>query len=167
MDRSARVGTQRRWAAALLVAGVLAGFAAAAPATAAADDCALIGAGDLERVLHIPYEAQTGVEPSCLFLSAKGARSSIVTAFGEERSATAIAEGKRQMRAASGARVLKGIGDLAILTTEPKADPTGDETLGLAVFDGNEFASIGITIAGRTPTTKEMRRLGKILAANL
>ncbi len=73
----------------------------------------------------------------------------------------------RQLRDQSGARVLQGIGDLAVLTTEPKTDPTGDDTLGVTIFGGKHFASLGVTIEGATPTTKQMRRLGKILAARL
>lgn len=154
---------------ALVAVGVLAGFGPASPAAgAAADDCPLISSVQLERVLDVPYEAQPPVGPSCLFLSTQDApRSSIVTAFSEERSSASIADGKRQLRKQADARVLRGIGDFTVLTTEPKTDPTGDDTLGLAVFQGNGFATIGVTIAGVTPTTKQMRRLGKILAANL
>jgi hypothetical protein len=165
-EGTTRVRANACIAAAAIVLAMFAGVGLAGPA-AAADDCTLLGADDLERVLDIPFEAQPPVGPSCLFLSAKGARSSIVTAFAEERSPTAIADGKKQLRKQPGARVLRGVGDLAVLTTEPTTDPTGDDTLGLVIFRGNQFASVGITVAGKTPTTKQMRRLGKIVAAQL
>lgn len=157
-----------------LVAGLLAG-AATGPAAGAAfatagtgtDGCTLISAAELERVLDISYEPQEPVGPSCLFLSAQGATPSIVTVFSEERSADDIAEGKRTQRRQPGARVLRGVRDLAIVATEPKTDPTGDDTLGLTVFKGNRFAALGITIAGVTPTTRQLRQLGKILAKRL
>jgi hypothetical protein len=156
-------------AAAVLVVGILTGTVATSPAAGAAatDGCALITAAELERVLDIPFEAQSPVGPSCLFLSAQGAPSAIVTAFSEERSAANIASGKRLQRKQPGARVLRGVGDLTILATEPKTDPTGDTTLDLVVFKGTNFGALAITIAGVTPTTKQMRRLGKILAKAL
>jgi hypothetical protein len=164
-------------AATVLVASLLAAAtgpaARAAVATATAGTgtgtgrCELISAAELERVLDIPYEPQAPVGPSCLFLSAQGATPSIVTVFSEERSAANIAEGKRTQRRQPGAEVLRGVRDLAIVATEPKTDPTGDDTLGLTVFKDNSFGALGITIAGVTPTTKQMRQLGKILAKRL
>lgn len=148
-----------------LAVGLLAG-SAGTPA-AAADGCPLISAAELERVLAIPFDPQPPVGPSCLFLSAQGAPSAIVTVFAEQRSAADIAAGKQLQRRQPGARVLRGVGDLAVLATEPKTDPTGDDTLGLTVFQGNHFGALGITIAGETPTTKQMRRLGKLLAKRL
>jgi hypothetical protein len=168
-----RSGFPKRWrgagCAALLVVGLLGGTAATGQAAGAPDTpgCPLITAPELERVFDLPFEPQAPVGPSCLFLSAKGARPAIVTAFAEERSAAAIASGKRLLRKQPGALVLRGVGDLAILTAEPKTDPTGDTTLGLVVFQGKDFGTVGVTIAGVTPTTKQMRRLGKILAARL
>jgi hypothetical protein len=177
-----RVGTGRvgRRATALTAAVLVAGLLNALPigaaitsqvtragAGAVADGCTLISAAELERVLTIPFDPQPPVGPSCLFLSAQGATSSIVTVFSEQRSASDIASGKQLQRRQPGARVLRGVGDLAVLATEPKTDPTGDDTLGLTVFKGNRFGALGITIAGETPTTKQMRRLGKILAKRL
>jgi len=139
----------------------------AAAAAAAEDGCTLITAAELERVLDIPYEPQSPVGPSCLFLSAQGATPSIVTAFSEQRSAADIASGKRLQRKQPGAKVLRGVRDLAIVATEPKTDPTGDATLDLVVFKGTNFGALAITIAGVTPTTKQMRQLGKILSKRL
>jgi hypothetical protein len=168
------MGWVRRYATLLavivLVVGVLTGTAATSPAAGAAaatDGCELITAAELERVLDIPFEPQSPVGPSCLFLSATGAQPAIVTVFSEERSAADIADGKRLQRKQPGAKVLRGVGDLAVLATEAKTDPSGDDTLGLTVFKGNHFGALGITIAGVTPTTKQMRQLGKILAKRL
>jgi hypothetical protein len=156
-------------AAAVLVVGLPAGTAATAAAAAAVtpDGCKLITAAELERVLDIPYEPQSPVGPSCLFLSAQGATPSIVTVFSEERSGANIASGKRLQRKQPGARVLRGVHDLAILATEPKTDPTGDTTLDLVVFKGTDFGALAITIAGVTPTTKQMRTLARTMAKRL
>ena len=159
-------------ATAVLVVGLVIGTAATSQAAGAApaatdDGCALITAAELERVLDIPFDPQPPVGPSCLFLSAQGARPSIVTVFSEARSAADIASGKRLQREQPGAKVLRRVGDLAIVATEPKTDPSGDSTLDLVVFKGNDFGALSITIAGVTPTTKQMRQLGKILAKRL
>ena len=152
-----------------LVVGILTGTAAASPAAGAVatDGCKLITAAELERVLDIPFEPQSPVGPSCLFLSAQGATPSIVTVFSEERSGADIASGKRLQRKQPGAKVLRGVRDLAIVATEPKTDPTGDTTLDLVVFQGTDFGALAVTIAGVTPTTKQMRQLGKILSKAL
>ena len=157
------------FAAAVLGVGLSAGTAttAAAAAAVATDGCKLITAAELERVLDIPYEPQSPVGPSCLFLSAQGATDSIVTVFSEERSAADIASGKRLQRRQPGARVLRGVRDLAILATEPKTDPSGDTTLDLVVFKGTDFGALAITIAGVTPTTKQMRTLARTMAKRL
>ena len=156
-------------AAAVLVVGLPAGTAttAAAAAAVATDGCKLITAAELERVLYIPYEPQSPVGPSCLFLSAQGATPSIVTAFSEQRSAADIASGKRLQRKQPGAKALRGVHDLAILATEPKTDPTGDTTLDLVVFAGTDFGALAITIAGVPPTTKQMRTLARTMAKRL
>jgi len=157
-------------AAAVLVVGIVTGAAPTSQAAAAAvatDGCEVITAAELERVLDIPYEPQSPVGPSCLFLSAQGATPSIVTAFSEERSAADIASGKRLQRKQPGAKVLRGVRDLAIVATEPKTDPTGDSTLDLVVFKGTDFGALAVTIAGVTPTTKQMRQLGKIVSKRL
>jgi len=156
-------------AAAVLVVGLAAGTAAPSQAAGAAapDGCKMITAAELERVLDIPYEPQSPVGPSCLFLSAQGATPSIVTVFSEERSAADIASGKRLQPRQPGARVQRREPDLAILATEPKTDPSGDTTLDLVVFKGTDFGALAVTIAGVTPTTKQMRQLGKILAKRL
>ena len=156
-------------AAAVLVVGIVTGTAATAAAAAAVatDGCKLITAAELERVLDIPFEPQSPVGPSCLFLSAQGATPSIVTVFSEERSAADIASGKRLQRKQPGAKVLRGVRDLAIVATEPKTDPTGDSTLDLVVFKGTDFGALAVTIAGVTPTTKQMRQLGKIVSKRL
>ena len=156
--------------AAVLVVGIVTGAAAtsqAAGAVATTDGCELITAAELERVLDIPFDPQSPVGPSCLFLSAQGATPSIVTVFSEERSAADIASGKRLQRKQPGAKVLRGVRDLAIVATEPKTDPTGDSTLDLVVFKGTDFGALAVTIAGVTPTTKQMRQLGKIVSKRL
>jgi len=154
---------------AVLVVGLLTGTAPTSPAgtAAASDGCALITAAELERVLDIPYEPQSPVGLSCLFLSAQGATPSIVTVFSEARSAADIAGGKRLQRKQTGAKVLRGVRDLAIVATEPKTDPTGDSTLDLVVFKGTNFGALAITIAGVTPTTKQMRTLARTMAKRL
>jgi len=156
-------------AAAVLVVGLSAGTATPSQAAGAVatDGCELITAAELERVLDIPYEPQSPVGPSCLFLSAQGATDSIVTVFSEQRSAADIASGKRLQRKQPGARVLRGVRDLAILSPEPKTDPSGDTTLDLVVFKGTSFGALAITIAGVPPTTTQMRQLGKILSKRL
>jgi len=157
-------------ATAVLVVGILAAMATtseAATTAAATDGCTLITAAELERVLDIPFDPQPPVGPSCLFLSAQGARPSIVTVFSEARSAADIASGKRLQREQPSAKVLRRVGDLAIVATEPKTDPSGDSTLDLVVFKGNDFGALSITIAGVTPTTKQMRALARTMAKRL
>ena len=153
----------------VLVVGIVTGAAATSQAAGAVatDGCELITAAELERVLDIPYEPQSPVGPSCLFLSAQGATDSIVTVFSEERSAADIASGKRLQRKQPGARVLRGVRDLAILSPEPKTDPSGDTTLDLVVFKGTSFGALAITIAGVTPTTKQMRTLARTMVKRL
>lgn len=162
MDRRHRIG-----AMVVMIALVVALSATAATA-APAKGCDLITARELERVLGLQFTPNPVGATSCLWLSDDPARPAIIDVVADDSlPPKLIAGSKRSERKLPGAKLLKGIGDLAILAPLAKTDPTNDTTLSLIVYEGDVVGRLAVTTAGQAPTTKQMRLLGRILAKRL
>ncbi len=158
---------RHRTGALLVMIGLLVGLPTAAVAAAPAEGCDLITASELHRVLGVGLTSEPVGKSNCYWLSEDPGIAEVAVTADRSRTAADIKVGKRSLRKETGATVLKGIGDLAILTPAPTTSPADVTTLALVVFVGTDFGQLSVTLSEIAPTTKQMRHLGKILAARL
>jgi hypothetical protein len=149
---------------ALLGAVVLAGGTAGA--SGSPTPCKVLTAKQLQRVLDSSFEVLfTDRQTICSWASASAAPAVGVDVTIRKVPKETLASAKQFEQEQEGAQVLKGIGDLAVLsslTLSPSAS-----TANLTVFEGRDVITISVTDSRSESTPRQMRRLGTAAVARI
>ncbi len=150
----------------MLAAGASAGIVVPAAATNVPRPCDLVSAADLRDALDVRFEVLFTDDASlCSWASEVDEPAVGVDLTITELRKQALADAKDFERDQDGARVVRGLGDLAVTSTH-KGSP-GATTGTLVVFEGSEVVQIAVTDSRRTPTRRQLVRLGREAVANL